>query len=178
MTSRSLKPISRARIKESTKSVPLAQAKPKYPLRTHLGPYLRRLNGWLYRLALTILAPTQKTLAHVLVSQIAGLELMRGECRQLPPVLGSFGPFTLTGNSNPEITYLVFDDALMEFVSMTVHISLPDRITFHAKTEDLGDVFVKPPYKRPFYFMAHHVFRYFPLRADEKRNLCPTTSTK
>lgn len=51
---------------------------------------------------------------------------------------------------------------------MTVSINLPDRISFEAKTEDLGDVLVKPFYKKPFNQLAQQLYRYFPLLPDGK----------
>lgn len=90
---------------------------------------------------------------------------------RLPPVGGSFGPFIFTGNTNPQIRYLTFDDSLMEFVNVTVSLNLPDRLTFEAATEDLGSVLPKKQYEAPFWELAKNLYFYFPLAPDAERNL-------
>jgi hypothetical protein len=79
-----------------------------------------------------------------------------------------FGPVTIRGNSIPDFTYLVFDEALMEFPEVRALLSLPDNITFVAKTPDLGDVPVKPEYEAPFRALLKHLGTYFPLLTDKK----------
>lgn len=135
-----------------------------------------KLKALLYRLALWLARPSRKELVSGLIAHTARLELIKGETRKLPPVDGTFGPFVITGNSCPLIEYTAFDESLMEFIRVSVALNLPDRIMFTAKIqddkrEDCPTVAVKPEYESPFFIWAHHVYRYFPLMAEEKRNL-------
>ena len=124
-----------------------------------------------YELALLLSQPTKGELVRKLIANTAGLELLKGEDKRLPPIDGTFGPFIFTGNTNPQIRYTTFDDTLMEFVAVTVSLNLPDRITFESETEDLGKINTKPQYERYFYRLAYSLYRYFPLAPDRTRNL-------
>lgn len=75
----------------------------------------------------------------------------------------TFGYFKIEGNALPAISYQVFDKPLMEFVQVIARPALPDKITFEAATEDLGDVRVKPEYEAPFHTLSRHLYSYFPL---------------
>jgi hypothetical protein len=112
--------------------------------------------------------PSQSQLVHALVAGTAGLELAKGDARKLPPLAGVYGSFIIAGNSLPEISYQVFDDALMEFVHVTVYAALPDHLTFECRTDDLGPVVTKPEYERPFRDLLMHLYAYFPLMAEPK----------
>lgn len=115
--------------------------------------------------------PSREELVRTIIAGTAGLELLKGEEKHLPPLGETYGPFIITGNSNPEIRYITFDEALMEFVHMTVALNLPDKVLSSARTEDLGEVVVKRQYLRPFNTLAQHLYRYFPLMPDQKRNV-------
>jgi len=113
--------------------------------------------------------PSLSELVRSLVSNTAGLELAKGETRMLPPFAGVYGGgFRISGNSLPCIEYQVFDDALMEFVFVTVYVALPDKVTFETRTQDLGKVETKPEYSAPFYKLMQHLYAYFPLMAEPK----------
>lgn len=123
----------------------------------------RRLKAWLQSLRTKLFGPSQKALVGRIVAGVSGLEILRSECRHLAPVTDVYGPFTIEGNALPTFSYIIFDDRLMEFVKMRVVVSLPDRLTFSGETQDLGQVPIKPHYKKPFMNLATHLYRYFPL---------------
>lgn len=108
-----------------------------------------------------------------MIAGVAGLEILRGECRYLAPVPDMFGPVKIEGNALPVFTYTVFDHALMEFATITVRLALPDMIHYRANVALNDTAEVKPAYTKPFRILAKHLYRYFPFpmpQANEIRH--------
>lgn len=130
-----------------------------------LNRLLRRLAEFLNRRSL----PSQKELVGWLVFKTASLELEVGENAYLGGVAGVYGAIKLSGNSLPRFQYTVFDRKLMEFVQVTVEISLPDRVDFTSKIFDreththAREVETLEQYKKPFFTLGYQLFKYFPL---------------
>lgn len=115
------------------------------------------------------LPPSRQEIVAAIVAGTASLELAKGECRRLAPLKDlTYGYFKIEGNALPAFSYQVFDKPLMEFVQVIAHVGLPDRISFEATTEDLGEVTVKRAYEAPFHILSRHLHRYFPLLAEGK----------
>lgn len=126
------------------------------------------------------LKPSIEEVVFSIVYHTIALELGREEFVELAPIQGTCGPFKLSGNGTPVISYVVFEKRLMEFVLVKVEVSRPDRIEYKAfieskNTQDAGrhgeELEVIDTYRKPFEKLSRHLFRYFPLYVlPEKRN--------
>jgi hypothetical protein len=113
---------------------------------------------------------TDDEMVRALVVGTAGLELKKGEYAYSAPIAGTFGPISITGNSLPVFSYLVFEKELMEFVSVTVELALPNTVRYVATINSTTapdkhgqEIICKEEYKKPFQELAKHFFNYFPL---------------
>jgi hypothetical protein len=153
-----------------------------------------RFMRWLGEKCISIFDPwLRPDIAEVVFSIVyhtIALELARDEFVELAPINGTCGPFKLSGNGTPVISYVVFDGNLddraslvgrvMEFIQVRVEISKPDRIEYKAFIESKNtvdnarhgeEVLCKGKYKKPFEVLSRHLWRYFPLYVHpEKRN--------
>ncbi len=116
--------------------------------------WLRRLLG---------LEPSLQDVVKAVIAGTASLELKKDESRKLKPLEGMFGPILIEGNALPAFTYMVFDKQIMDFVTVTARLSLPDKILFESKTPDWGHIATLKPYKDPFMQLCKHLYAYFPL---------------
>jgi hypothetical protein len=112
--------------------------------------------------------PEKDYLISYLIMNCASLELSKGEFVEFAPIRGCCGPFKLYGNGLPSFKYTVFSKPMMEFISVRVEISKPDRIDFIAQIESTtapernGEVVpVIDKYKEPFNQLSKHLYRYF-----------------
>ena len=114
--------------------------------------------------------PDDLDLVTHLIMHTASLELYKHEYAVLAPVKGCTGPIKLMGNSLPVFEYNVFDKSIMEFIKVRVELAKPDTIRFictidsttaperHGEVRETTEAF-----KKPFYLLAYHIYRYFPL---------------
>lgn len=127
--------------------------------------------------------PNDSILITALIQRISQIMLLREESAYLngvkipnEKVQGMFGAVKVTGNGAPVFSYLMFDKQLMEFVRVSVELSLPDRIAFSYKidSEDEAthgkEVEEKEEYKAPFYKLAYALYDYFPIHRHSSVN--------
>lgn len=128
--------------------------------------------------------PNQSDLVKYLVAKTADLELKPKRRVPMAPVTGMWGTVYLSGSSLPVIEYIVFDEALMEFIHVRVEIALPNQIRFISKVHDpaietlCGPIETKPSYVTPFYVLTKHLFNYFPLIKPQDKESDETNETE
>lgn len=132
---------------------------------------IRRLVSWLNQYT----KPEQDELVMALVLHTASLALLKDQYVEFAAIKGTCGTFKLTGNSLPSFNYTVFEKKIMEFISVTVEVSRPDRIDFKSVIKSTDEktngreVETIDRYKAPFFKLAHHLFNYFPFPMEGGR---------
>jgi hypothetical protein len=105
---------------------------------------------------------------------MCGLQLERGETRELPATSGAFGPMTLSGGAITTVTYRVFDrdadkvdkairsEPWRAFAQVTMRITI-DRDPEFEVVVDEKPIEARACHKAPGIALIRHLSTYFPI---------------
>jgi hypothetical protein len=131
------------------------------------------LRNWIRRLITFLegcVLPYEDELVMKLIMGAHGCELSRDEWVEFAPVPGTCGNIKMSGNSILLFEYLMFHKPIMNFIHVQCLVKKPDKFEWTVtvvKSPDLhenGQVLeCTDAFKSPFYTLAKHLYRYFPI---------------
>lgn len=136
------------------------------------------LKAWAKAKLLKWSKPTQEELVKKIISQIAGLELLKEESIKLRKYGSNmYGVVEVRGNALPSFHFTVFDEPLMEFVHVRCDLGLPSKLSYYAEIREVIDnaliakeTPMKDFYKEEFEELLQHLFNYFAFPEKEHPN--------